>query len=468
MNINCQLAGYHQDEPLELLCLNTECISKNKVLNCLACVEQNHSGHQVIHYKKFITLLQKQGAQLLNEIDFKLQDSANMQNDMLTKIREIIKQLTELQDIVNDAINKQKEMLERKLQYYEQFACILPNYEIFNQAIKLNDQNLLQKLMTQFLSKVEYNQKRQELIARNDCIIDQSEETEGENILFRKLKEFINSFKQDIDNNNNCISQNSQLSTSFKQKKYSQTNDEFKRSHQRISSYKRMVSIEKSPGSPDDRISITQSLSQFYYKPNRTKKRVGEQIQLIETQNTYSTTYQFHPECFGQGLQITPKQVKLITDNDKRIAIIKPSIYGSGLTREQQITIIIKVCRSSNQRYPMAVGICDQSKLQEDNFIFSGSAEHVSGSHNKDHGCYLLNSNGYIRSMTGQDMSKSSPNLRFYSNSTLELSFKPFHKQLIIKRDQQVQTIIPLEFHKDQKLFFCVRLADLHDCIEIV
>lgn len=50
------------------------------------------------------------------------------------------------------------------------------------------------------------------------------------------------------------------------------------------------------------------------------------------------------------------------------------------------------------------------------------------GSNNKDHGCYLLNSNGYIRSMTGSDMIRSSPNLRFYSNSTLELTFKPFHK----------------------------------------
>lgn len=30
--------------------------------------------------------------------------------------------------------------------------------------------------------------------------------------------------------------------------------------------------------------------------------------------------------------------------------------------------------------------------------------------------------------MTGSDMIRSSPNLRFYSNSTLELTFKPFHK----------------------------------------
>ncbi|CAD8187600.1 unnamed protein product [Paramecium octaurelia] len=465
MNVYCQLAGYHQDEPLELICLNPECISNNKVLNCIACIEESHCGHSVIHYKKFITLLQKQGAHLLNEIDFKLQDSTNTQNDMLNKIKEIIKQLTELQDIVNDAINKQKEMLERKLQYYEQFASLLPTQEIFNQAIKQHDQSLIQKLMTQFFLKVEYNQKRQEFVARNNYLIDQSEETEGENILFRKLREFINSFRQDIDNN--YLLQNSQLSTSFKQKKLSQTNNEFKRSHQRIASYKRVVSAEKSPGSPDDRISITQSLSQFYYKPNAVKKRVGEQIQLIETQNAFTTTYSFHPECFGQGLQMTSKQIKLTTDNEKRMALIKPSIYGSGLSREQRITLIIKVCRNSNQRYPMAVGICDQSKLQEDNFIFSGSAEHVPGSHNKDHGCYLLNANGHIRSMTGQDMAKSSPNLRFYSNSTLELTFKPFHKQLVINRDQQVQTTIPLELYKDQKLFFCVRLADLNDCIEI-
>lgn len=43
-----------KDEPLELLCLNPECISNNKVLNCIACIEESHSGHSVIHYKKFI------------------------------------------------------------------------------------------------------------------------------------------------------------------------------------------------------------------------------------------------------------------------------------------------------------------------------------------------------------------------------------------------------------------------------
>ena len=32
---------------------------------------------------------------------------------------------------------------------------------------------------------------------------------------------------------------------------------EFKRSAQRIPSYKRTVSMEKSPGSPDDRMSVT-------------------------------------------------------------------------------------------------------------------------------------------------------------------------------------------------------------------
>lgn len=48
-----------EDEPLELLCMNPECISMNKVLNCVSCIEENHIGHQVIHYKKFINLLQK-------------------------------------------------------------------------------------------------------------------------------------------------------------------------------------------------------------------------------------------------------------------------------------------------------------------------------------------------------------------------------------------------------------------------
>ncbi|CAK63136.1 unnamed protein product (macronuclear) [Paramecium tetraurelia] len=320
--------------------------------------------------------------------------------------------------------------------------------------------------MSQFFQKVEYNTKRQEFLVRNNYILDAAEETDGENLLFRKLKDVMNSFRSDVDMN--YQTQVSQQSNSHLQKKLSQTNNEFKRSHQQLPSYKKITAIEKSPGSPDDKISVSQSLSQFYYKPNNLKKRIGQQMSLVETSNTFSTKYSFHSECFGQGLQVTSKQVKLILDCDKSIAFIKPSIYGSGLAREQRVTLVIKVCRNSNQRYPMAVGICDQQKLQENNFVFTGSAEHMPGSNNKDHGCYLLNSNGYIRSMTGSDMIRSSPNLRFYSNSTLELTFKPFHKQLIINRDQQVQTTIPLEFYKDQKLFFCVRLADLHDCIEIL
>ncbi|CAD8107128.1 unnamed protein product [Paramecium primaurelia] len=458
------MAGYHQDEPLELLCMNPECISMNKVLNCVSCIEENHIGHQVIHYKKFINLLQKQGNSLLNEIDLRFQEST-VQNDLVCKLKNLIKQLTELSDIVNDAILKQKDMLERKLQYYEQFSCVLPTQDIFNRAIKQHDQNLIQKLMSQFFQKIEYNTKRQEFLVRNNYLMDAAEETEGENLLFRKLKDLINVFKSDVEMN--YQTQVSQQSNSHLQKKLSQTNNDFKRSHQQLPSYKKIANIEKSPGSPDDRISVSQSLSQFYYKPSTLKKRIGQQMSLVEVSNTFSTTYSFHSECFGQGLQITSKQVKLILDSDKNIALIKPSIYGSGLAREQRVTLIIKVCRNSNQRYPMAVGICDQQKLQESNFIFQGSAEHMPGSNNKDHGCYLLNSNGYIRSMTGSDMIRSSPNLRFYSNSTLELTFKPFHKQLIINRDQQVQTTIPLEFYKDQKLFFCVRLADLHDCIEI-
>ncbi|CAD8115559.1 unnamed protein product [Paramecium sonneborni] len=464
MNLYCQMAGYHQDEPLELLCMNTECISMNKVLNCVSCIEENHIGHQVIHYKKFINLLQKQGNSLVNEIDFRFQEST-VQNDLVYKLKNLIKQLTELQEMLNDAIQKQKDMLERKLQYYEQFSCVLPTQEIFNKAIKLHDQNLIQKLMSQFFQKIEYNTKRQEFLVRNNYIIDAAEETDGENLLFRKLRDLINAFKSDGDNN--YKTQVTQQSNSQFQKKLGQTNLEFNRSQQQLSSYKKITGIDKSPGSPDDRISVSQSLSQFYYKPSNQKKRIGQQMSLIETSNTFSTTYSFHSECFGQGLQITSKSAKLILDNDKSIALIKPSIYGSGLAREQRVTLIIKVCRNSNQRYPMAVGICDQSKLQENNFIFTGSAEHMPGSNNKDHGCYLLNSNGYIRSMTGSDMVRSSPNLRFYSNSTLELTFKPFHKQLIINRDSQVQTTIPLELYKDQKLFFCVRLADLHDCIEI-
>ncbi|CAD8194523.1 unnamed protein product [Paramecium pentaurelia] len=453
-----------QDEPLELLCMNPECISMNKVLNCVSCIEENHIGHQVIHYKKFINLLQKQGNSLLNEIDLRFQEST-VQNDLVCKLKNLIKQLTELSDMVNDAILKQKDMLERKLQYYEQFSCVLPSQDIFNRAIKQHDQNLIQKLMSQFFQKIEYNTKRQEFLVRNNYLMDAAEETEGENLLFRKLKDLINVFKSDVEVN--YQTQVSQQSNSHLQKKLSQTNNDFKRSHQQLPSYKKIANIEKSPGSPDDRISVSQSLSQFYYKPSTLKKRIGQQMSLVEVSNTFSTTYSFHSECFGQGLQITSKQVKLILDSDKNIALIKPSIYGSGLAREQRVTLIIKVCRNSNQRYPMAVGICDQQKLQESNFIFQGSAEHMPGSNNKDHGCYLLNSNGYIRSMTGSDMIRSSPNLRFYSNSTLELTFKPFHKQLIINRDQQVQTTIPLEFYKDQKLFFCVRLADLHDCIEI-
>ncbi|CAK63135.1 unnamed protein product (macronuclear) [Paramecium tetraurelia] len=120
MNVYCQMAGYHQgeDEPLELLCMNPECISMNKVLNCVSCIEENHIGHQVIHYKKFINLLQKQGNSLLNEIEFRFQEST-VQNDLVCKLKNLIKQLTELSDIVNDAIHKQKDMLERKLQYYE-------------------------------------------------------------------------------------------------------------------------------------------------------------------------------------------------------------------------------------------------------------------------------------------------------------------------------------------------------------
>ncbi|CAD8200793.1 unnamed protein product [Paramecium octaurelia] len=459
------MAGYHQDEPLELLCMNPECISMNKVLNCVSCIEENHIGHQVIHYKKFINLLQKQGNSLLNEIEFRFQEST-VQNDLVCKLKNLIKQLTELSDIVNDAIHKQKDMLERKLQYYEQFSCVLPTQDTFNRAIKQHDQNLIQKLMSQFFQKVEYNTKRQEFLVRNNYILDAAEETDGENLLFRKLKDVMNTFRSDVEMN--YQTQVSQQSNSHLQKKLSQTNNEFKQSHQQLPSYKKITAIEKSPGSPDDRISVSQSLSQFYYKPNNMKKRIGQQMSLVETSNTFSTTHSFHSECFGQGLQVTSKQVKLILDCDKSIAFIKPSIYGSGLAREQRVTLVIKVCRNSNQRYPMAVGICDQQKLQENNFVFTGSAEHMPGSNNKDHGCYLLNSNGYIRSMTGSDMIRSSPNLRFYSNSTLELTFKPFHKQLIINRDQQVQTTIPLEFYKDQKLFFCVRLADLHDCIEIL
>lgn len=66
--------------------------------------------------------------------------------------------------------------------------------------------------------------------------------------------------------------------------------------------------------------------------------------------------------------------------------------------------------------------------MKEDNYIFSGAAEHVPNSTSKDHGCYLLNSNGYIRAMSGPDLVRSSPNLRFYSNSIIEMTFKPFHK----------------------------------------
>lgn len=66
--------------------------------------------------------------------------------------------------------------------------------------------------------------------------------------------------------------------------------------------------------------------------------------------------------------------------------------------------------------------------------MFSGFAEHVAGpGKSQDHGCYLLNANGHIRSPQN-DMSKSNPSVRFYTNSIIEMTFKPFHKLLVINR----------------------------------
>lgn len=69
--------------------------------------------------------------------------------------------------------------------------------------------------------------------------------------------------------------------------------------------------------------------------------------------------------------------MKLTVDGDRKMALLKPAILGSGMTREVKVKFLIKVCRNTNQRYPMAVGICDLNNMRGSNFIFSGLGEHI-------------------------------------------------------------------------------------------
>ncbi|KAM3128198.1 hypothetical protein pb186bvf_019681 [Paramecium bursaria] len=483
MNFYCSKDGYHQgitckqsiDEPLEMICLNEECIKTNQVLNCLTCVEEQHSGHQLIHYGKFIKLLQKQGQILLNEIEVK--DGRVQNNDFELKFKQMIEQLSELQEQLNDQINRTKDKLQSRLIYFQQFQMILPQYDTFLKAVKTKDSTLVQKLITQFLSKVEYSTKRQDFNLRKQFIKDQSDEITGQNELLKRIKDTIDSLKLDTFRSK---SDNNQSIASKIRK--SNTGVDFYRDRDciqeiRISSPIYRGITEKSPGmSPgmfDDKISVNQSLSQLYYKPRESAKLIGEQVPLIISQvpTNSQTIFTYHPEFSGEGISVMNKIVKLQLDADKRMALIKPPIYGSGSTRECKLKLQIKekVCRNTNQRFPMAIGICDLDQAKSNQFQFSGFAEHIPGPQDQkqQHGCYLLNSNGVIRSPLN-DMIKSTPNLRFYSNSVLELNFKPFHKLLQITRDNNVTTNIPIELKDGQKLYFCIRLADLHDSIEII
>lgn len=204
---------------------------------------------------------------------------------------------------------------------------------------------------------MEYNSKRSDFSLRHAPLVDKSEETEGENELFRKLKD-VHDIMRNTSSRVSLDLMHNYTGASFKSiyrvkstAKIEEMTSNNYRSNQR--------SVERTPMSPsplDDRASVAQSLSQYYYKPKNRGEVVGDKIPLIMAAPT-SLGYTFHNEYFGEGLQVLPKQVKLTIDSDRKIALIKPPVYGCGVTREQTIKLLIKSCKNSNQRYPMAVGI---------------------------------------------------------------------------------------------------------------
>jgi hypothetical protein len=76
----------------------------------------------------------------------------------------------------------------------------------------------------------------------------------------------------------------------------------------------------------------------------------------------------------------------------------------------------------------MAIGLCVLDKVRKTNFVFSGIAEHLNTSRekNQDHGCYMINANGTIRSMLPEDDLRKGSKLRFHTNSEVHVTFKPF------------------------------------------
>ncbi|CAD8202369.1 unnamed protein product [Paramecium octaurelia] len=405
-----------------MVCLHSTCIVKGEVLNCVVCIDERHKGHKMIPLQKLLNLIKKQESLIMLNTLHQSQHS-EMQ----------IAQLNKLQEQINQAIQKQRELVEQQLK----FDKIIISYQLM---ASINEEKLLGQLIQKLLLKLEYNPRAQQLITRTEQL---KEEQPQITQFLMNLTNFKDTLKISIQDTQ--LVQASRTSSTYRQIRNNSINTE---------GYRTMRSFDRSPLSPqpfEDRLSVTQSLSNQYYRPNsQGKPIIGEPSPPPPMREI---SYKFHSEYHGIGAQVKGKQVKQVLNTEGNLALIGPSIYGNGLIRDSNLKLLIRSCQNQNIRYPMALGICDQKRVKEK--LYQKDSE----------GCYFLNSHGYI---TSENQSKVKCGKRFYNGSYVELKFKPFQSELHITIDDGEPIIIKISLSQTKLIYFTVRLGDLHDAIEIM
>ncbi|CAD8111577.1 unnamed protein product [Paramecium sonneborni] len=405
-----------------MVCLHGTCIEKGEVLNCVVCIDEKHKGHKLIPLTKLLNLIRKQESLImLNTLNY----SQNLEIQ--------ITQLNKLQEQINQVIQKQRELLEQQLK----FDKLIISHQFM---ASINEAKLLGQMIQKLLLKLEYNPRAQQLISRIQPL---KEEQPQFNQFLMNLMNFRDILQ--IPPQDTTLVQASRTSSTSRQNRNNSINTE---------GYRTMRSYDRSPLSPqpfEDRLSVTQSLSNQYYRPNsQGKQLIGEPSPPPPMKEI---SYKFHSEYHGEGVQIKGKQAKQILNTEGNIVLIGPSIYGNGLIRDSKLRLLIRSCQNQNIRYPMALGLCDQKKVKEKHF-------------QKDsEGCYFLNSYGYINC---ESKPKIKCGKRFYNGSYIELQFKPFQSELHITIDDGEVIIIKISLNQQKLIYFAVRLGDIYDAIDIL
>ncbi|KRX09302.1 hypothetical protein PPERSA_05971 [Pseudocohnilembus persalinus] len=155
----CQKDGFHEGEPVNLICIEECCLKQKNYLLCTQCFDNNHKSHQIRPLKFILAHIIKQNQNKeQNNLEQFVEDSLNKENV-----------LEKYQEIINNMMEKTFKMEQLYKQYFENLHNYIENHFQKQQNIS----NLLKDVVEQSHDIDNFQESMNKVIERSDYILQE-------------------------------------------------------------------------------------------------------------------------------------------------------------------------------------------------------------------------------------------------------------------------------------------------------